>query len=1065
MTSEHHRKLLQKLKGLVTNIKWTPEGVALLFKALLRRFPSASKKDSSHPLTWMMKILHTIEINYITPSWKSHKGQSLIDLVQNKTITDEELNKCLSDDREKTLEEIIDEIDQEQLNEVDEKLLRDVKDIVSTVHGNSTIPNDGSRQSELKKMLHTLCLAVDRIKKYKPRLTQMVSWCLMALPETGRLIQVGTGEGKSCIIAMFAAYQALRGKKVDIMCSSSVLAERDLNEWETFYKDLKISVACNANKFDENLKKCYECQVVYGTAEQFAGDWLKQRFQRMDVFGQREFQCAIVDEVDSLMLDKGNHVVYLGSDMPALQHLNPLLAFIWATVNQCSKIYSDKDSVLRAAAEEVKHKLHFTPCELSKAKSRCYIPGFCLNLVQAKLKIWIENAYKAKTMTKDHEYIIEKHGIVPVDYSSTGVIENYMEWTDGLHQFLQMKHESKINGMTAITNYMSNVGLLQKYQKDGNQIYGMSGTLGEKAEINTLEKIYKGIKTCVIPSFKRRKLFEVEGVVVEDESTWTDTISDVVIEQTKPTTYRDPRAVLIICETIKRAKDINRQLQDKVKTSLYINNNMDNSAIFSKKLEAGEVIIATNLAGRGTDLKVSDEINTAGGLFVVQTFLPKNARVEAQAFGRTARQGSPGSGQLIVCLTHLSQPLQLHVLLKTLLSHFEKKIDCVLLELLENLFVIHLEFYQRTPNNEGIEDLASLLTYILTENESEIHKAKEARKNNVARELSSYLKNEIPSMKRKESLFSQYLEVLDCLYKPSNDNPAASDLSALNEYWGSNDKPEASVLSALNEYWGMWLLTSFNDKHSKEKPEDRLKGDLKTAIQKLRQGQSPLSNPYHNILYGNDLRKNGKFAESIRMYDKAIQMDPCFGAIAFYNRAFTSLIYQNTKQSLGCLQSALGDLQNALKSVQFQCDQYGVTKMYFKQQSREFSSVSITRFDEHLENKYKVLLLFKENIIEAITKLQMAFDRGGSVKVDEKLVYFLVPSVDYLHLVGLPIKIVNVLRSNDPLKSLQLTSQPSFDIINELECHSCLGLTHVYELDTIFSLGGFISKIFQKILK
>ncbi|KAM9424386.1 uncharacterized protein KZ484_001109 [Pholidichthys leucotaenia] len=1044
MSSEHQRKLVQKLKGLVTNIKWTPEEATLLFKALLRRFPSASKKDSSHPLTRIMKILHCVEINYITPSWRSHKGQSLINLLQDKTITHEELNKCLSDDKEKTLEEIINEIHQEKLNKVDEKLLRDVKDIVSTVHGNLPIPDDGSQQSELKKVLRNLCLAVDKIKKYKPRLTQMVSWCLMALSKKGRLIQVGTGEGKSCIIAMFAAYRALRKEKVDIMCSSSVLAERDLNVWETFYKDLKISVACNANKFDENLKKCYECQVVYGTAEQFAGDWLKQRFQRMDVFGQRKFQCAIVDEVDSLMLDKGNHAVYLGSNMPALQHLNPLLAFIWATVNQCSKMCSDKDSVLRAAEEEVKHKLHFTPCELSQAKSRCYIPGFCSDLVQAKLKIWIENAYKAKTMTKDHEYIIEKHGIVPVDYSGTGVIENYMEWTDGLHQFLQMKHESKMNGMTAITNYMSNVGLLQKY---GNQIYGMSGTLGEKAEINTLKEIYSGIKTCVIPSFKRRKLFEVEGMVVKDESTWTDKISDVVIEQTKPTTYRDPRAVLIICETIKRAKDINRQLQDKVKTSLYINNNMDNSAIFSKKLEAGEVIIATNLAGRGTDLKVSDEINTAGGLFVVQTFLPKNARVEAQAFGRTARQGSPGSGQLIVCLTHLSQSLQLHVLLKTLLSCFEKIIDCVLLEQLENLFVMRLEFYQKTPNNEGIEDLASLLTYILTENESEIHKAKETRENNVARELSSYLKNEIPSLKKKESLFSEYLEVLDDVYKCSNDKPAASDLSA------------------LNEYWGMWLLTSFNDKDSEEVLKCRLKGDLKTAIQKLRQRQSPLSNPYHNILYGNDQRKKGKFAESIRMYDKAIQMDPCFGAIAFYNRAFTSLIYQNTKQSLGCLQRALGDLQNALKSVQFQCDQYGITQMYFKQQSREFSSVSITRFDEHLENKYKVLLFFKENIIEAITKLQIAFDRGGSVKVDEKLVSFLVPSVDYLHLVGLLVKIVNVFRSNDPLKSLQLMSQPSFDIINELECRSCLGLTHVYELDTIFSLGGFISKIFQKILE
>ncbi|GLD64712.1 protein translocase subunit SecA isoform X1 [Lates japonicus] len=220
-----------------------------------------------------------------------------------------------------------------------------------------------------------------------------------------------------------------------------------------------------------------------------------------------------------------------------------------------------------------------------------------------------------------------------------------------------MKHESKLSDMTAITNYMSNVGLLQKY---GDQIYGISGTLGQQAETETLQKIYGGIKTCQIPTFKRRKLFEVEGLIVDDEKEWTEKICNVVTAQANPTLYREGRAVLIICETINRAKVLHQALGDMVRNKkLYVNNNMDNTEIFTKKLETGDVIIATNLAGRGTDLKVSDQVNRAGGLFVVQTFLPKNARVEAQAFGRTARQGSPGSAQLIVCSRHLPGPLQM----------------------------------------------------------------------------------------------------------------------------------------------------------------------------------------------------------------------------------------------------------------------------------------------------------------------------------------------------------------------------------------------------------------------
>ena len=102
-----------------------------------------------------------------------------------------------------------------------------------------------------------------------------------------------------------------------------------------------ISVDCNTSPSrDEAALKCYQCQVVYGSPDQFAGDVLKQQSLRMHIRGERRFQCAIVDEADSLMLDRAHHMVYLASDMPALQHLNPLLALIWNTVNQYDRINS-----------------------------------------------------------------------------------------------------------------------------------------------------------------------------------------------------------------------------------------------------------------------------------------------------------------------------------------------------------------------------------------------------------------------------------------------------------------------------------------------------------------------------------------------------------------------------------------------------------------------------------------------------------------------------------------------------------------------------------------------------
>ncbi|CAL8384858.1 unnamed protein product [Arctogadus glacialis] len=223
----------------------------------------------------------------------------------------------------------------------------------------------------------------------------------------------------------------------------------------------------------------------------------------------------------------------------------------------------------------------------------------------------------------------------------------YIELSDGLQQFLEMDNWTKISNMTVITNFMSNYCLFQKYS---TQIYGVTGTLSNQSERAVFRRLYNGVKTCDIPSFKRRKLFEVQGLVVKDDNEWLKEVCKVVTVQISPAPFRAERAVLVICETINKAKAVYNALSDDISPKkLYINNNCDNSAIFQKKLEAGDVIIATNLAGRGTDLTISEQVNKAG-LFVVQTFLTPNGRVEQQAFGRTARQGSPGCAQLVVCL-------------------------------------------------------------------------------------------------------------------------------------------------------------------------------------------------------------------------------------------------------------------------------------------------------------------------------------------------------------------------------------------------------------------------------
>ncbi len=282
-------------------------------------------------------------------------------------------------------------------------------------------------------------------------------------------------------------------------------------------------------------------------------------------------------------------------------------------------------------------------------------------------------------------------------------------------------------------------------------------------------------------------------------------------------------------------------------------------------------------------------------------------------------------------------------------------------------------------------------------------------------------------------------------------------------YKSSNNKPADSDLSALNEFWGMWLLTSFNENDSVTVLKDKLTDDLNAARQKLRQRESPSSNLHHYTAFGNELREKGLLAESIKMYTKAIQEDHCWAAVAYYNRAFTSLTQHNGQQDPDCLSQAWEDLQNALKSVELFLEQIEVTNKYFKQQVEELSSDLITRFESYMTERYKLWSFFKTNINEALKKVDRARDLGGNVKVEENLIYFLVPGEHFLPVLVLSIKSVDLVRSRDPLKMCQLICHPDFDIINEIIGLESLGLTHVYSLDTLFSLGGFISKIQRRI--
>ena len=200
-----------------------------------------------------------------------------------------------------------------------------------------------------------------RARRWRPRTAQLLSTTLLlqsALEplegKKGRLLEIGTGEGKSCVIAMFAVVMAKLGRKVDIMTSSPVLAERDCKDWQEFYNLFGVSAGTNVHDTDEEDRVTfYKHAIVYGTIHSFAGDLLREEFsmkKTRDIKCGRSFDIAIVDEVDLMTLDQGVQSTYLGHFMVGVRHLEPILATIWSRVSQHTPINIQQDATLFASS-------------------------------------------------------------------------------------------------------------------------------------------------------------------------------------------------------------------------------------------------------------------------------------------------------------------------------------------------------------------------------------------------------------------------------------------------------------------------------------------------------------------------------------------------------------------------------------------------------------------------------------------------------------------------------------------------------------------------------------------
>jgi len=581
--------------------------------------------------------------------------------------------------------------------------------------------------------------------------------CLKTLTgrrKEGILCQVATGSGKSAIIGIISTISCLTGYKVDIYTSSSVLAERDSKEWSKFYSLFGLSSDHNGDKSSSYIsgkKTCYERDIVYGDCSQFQFDFLRDAYSDLGTRAGRDFKStvAIIDEVDAMLIDDSAKLARLSSTVPGTDLLQLLYFLIWDRLTfikthlyqifgktyflegkldsrglPVSYVYAHgegEDAHLRKVPDIAAFVIHSTQCELKerriyevqdleswveehlvkyatalisskkvegfKMAQKIQIPTHLQYFAESQIPNWVNSALTALTFQENVHYVVHDQRIKPVDFSTTGIIHNSTNWNNGLHQFLQLKHRIKMDTESVTTNFLSNIAIVTKYQ---SRVVGFTGTLGSSAGQSCLKNVYK-VELAIFPETHFKRFVRFPDCVASTEETWLEEILRTTLQETAKR-----RGVLIICETIEKAELIGGILTKlkRVHVKLYTTNH-ENQEKRIEQIHPGDVIVATNLAGRGTDIKTTD-IEPHGGLHVCLTFLPSSLRIEEQAFGRTSRQGKKGSGQLIVLGGNLSVESRDKEEEASLQSFQVEKLP--LMTLKDSLFTKFLDFFQSTRN-------------------------------------------------------------------------------------------------------------------------------------------------------------------------------------------------------------------------------------------------------------------------------------------------------------------------------------------------------------------------------
>lgn len=462
----------------------------------------------------------------------------------------------------------------------------------------------------------------------------------------GKIAEMKTGEGKTLVATLPVVLNALSGKGVHVVTVNDYLAKRDATQMSQIYNFLGLSVGVVLSGQNDEMarKEAYACDITYGTNNEFGFDYLRDNMCfEADARVQRAHNYAIVDEVDSILIDEARTPLIISG--PTNRTLD---GYIKANdvAKAMQKGQAPLDTLDKNAkptgdfvVDEKNRTIMITEQGIQKAEKLFGVDNL-YSLENAALSHYLDQALKAHNLfEKDVQYVVRDGEIVIVD-EFTGRLSEGRRFSEGLHQALEAKEGVKIKEESQTLADIT----FQNYFRLYNKLAGMTGTA--QTEASEFSQIYK-LDVITIPTNLPVHRLDKNDVIYKSEKEKFK----AVIEEIKSANAKG-QPVLVGTASIEKSEILHKLLvNEKIAHNVLNAKNHEKEAQIIQTAGAkGAVTVATNMAGRGVDIRINDEVRALGGLYIIGTERHESRRIDNQLRGRSGRQGDPGISRFFLSL-------------------------------------------------------------------------------------------------------------------------------------------------------------------------------------------------------------------------------------------------------------------------------------------------------------------------------------------------------------------------------------------------------------------------------